>query len=170
MLQIITSLDLLPFGEVMAVYEEGNRENGAERYPHLSKNRQILEAEQDFYNYLRTFFQQKDSFYSLWIVNNEIVSALRVEDYEDGWLISALETKPEKRERGYATALLLETVSYLLRHDKTPIYSHVSNANLPSIAVHEKVGFVKYLPYSRYLDGTVLHNSSTYRYNSKPPA
>ena len=62
MLHIIESLNRLPFGELMAVYEEGNRENGAENYGNLPKNLQLLEAEQDFYAYLECFFQQEDSF------------------------------------------------------------------------------------------------------------
>ena len=42
------------------------------------------------------------------------------------------------------------------------IYSHVEKNNLPSIALHEKCGFVRHLDYGRMLDGSVLHKYWTF--------
>lgn len=167
MLEIIDTLHKLPFGELMCVYEEGNRENGAERYPELSANLQLLEAEQDFYAYLQCFFKQEDSFYALWRQNGEIVSALRIEPYQDGWLLAALETKPDHRNRGYAKALVCELLSYMERTHRLPLYSHIGRNNLPSKKVHISYGFQEILPYSVYADGRRNDNCTTYCYNKK---
>lgn len=162
MLKIIYKLDQLPFGKLMEVYEEGNRENGAEKYPQLPENLQVLEAEQDFYAYLQTFFRQEDSFYALWYAHEQLVGALRVEPYEDGYLIAALETKPDQRNRGYATELLKAVCQHLITDDKMPIYSHIARNNLPSKKVHFSCGFTEILPYSRYADGRVNDHCTTF--------
>ena len=167
MLRIITKFDELPFGKLMEVYEESNLENGADRYPHLPQNLQILEAEQDFYAYLQLFFRQEDSFYALWYANGVPVSALRVEPYEDGYLIAALETMPDKRNCGYAKALLNEVCRQLTGEGKTPIYSHIGRNNLPSQKVHICCGFSEILPFSRYADGRVNDYCQTYCYDKK---
>ena len=49
MLKIAEKLNELDFGQLMAVYEEGNLENGVEFWPDLSQGQQILRVEQDFY-------------------------------------------------------------------------------------------------------------------------
>ena len=165
MLKIIYKLDELPFGKLMEVYEEGNRENGKVKYPHLPENLQLLEAEQDFYAYLRAFFRQEDSFYGLWCADGLLVSALRVEPYEDGYLIAALETKLDQRNRGYAKALLNEVCQHLLSCGKMPIYSHIARNNLPSQKVHISCGFSEILPYSRYADGRINDYCQTYCYH-----
>ena len=166
MLKIIYKLDELPFGKLMEVYEEGNRENGKVKYPHLPENLQLLEAEQDFYAYLSAFFRQEDSFYCLWYADGLLVSALRVEPYEDGYLIAALETKPDQRNRGYAKALLNEVCQHLISGGKMPIYSHIARNNLPSQKVHISCGFSEILPYSRYADGRINDYCQTYCYKS----
>jgi GNAT superfamily N-acetyltransferase len=167
MLEIIKSLKELPFGELMAVYEEGNRENGAERYPKLSKNLQLLEAEQDFYAYLHHFFRQEDSFYALWRQDGILVSALRIEPYQDGWLLAALETRPNCRNRGYAKRLIMELLSYLEETYRLPVYSHVSKRNISSRKVHISCGFQEILPFAVYADGTSNDFCSTYIYEKK---
>lgn len=167
MLEIIKSLDRLPFGELMAVYEESNKEAGAEKYPKLSANLQLLEAEQDFYAYLRCFFRQEDSFYALWRIDGALVSALRIEPYQDGWLLAALETKPNRRGYGYAKALIGEVLVYLEQTNRLPLYSHISKNNLPSQKVHISCGFQRILAYSVYADGRVNDCCATYCYNKK---
>ena len=167
MLEIIKSLKELPFGELMAVYEEGNRENGADRYPKLPENLQLLEAEQDFYAYLACFFRQEDSFYVLWRQDNTLVSALRIEPYQDGWLLAALETRPDCRNRGYAKALVKELLSYLEKASCLPVYSHISKPNISSQKVHISCGFREILPYSVYADGTKNDFCNTYIYDKK---
>jgi hypothetical protein len=80
MLLIYDRLSQLRFGQLMQVYAEGTAENGAEMYPHLSPNEQILRAEQDFYVYLQTgFFTQSGDLYCVWEENGSYISALRLQ-------------------------------------------------------------------------------------------
>ncbi|MBE6943485.1 MAG: GNAT family N-acetyltransferase [Ruminococcaceae bacterium] len=167
MVEVIRSLPELPFGELMSVYEEGNRDNGAERYPDLSANLQLLEAEQDFYAYLKCFFLQEDSFYVLWRQDGELVSALRIEPYQDGWLLAALETKPGYRNRGYAKRLVRELLTYMEETKRLPVYSHISKRNISSQKVHLSCGFRAILPYAVYADGTTNDLCNTYIYDKK---
>ena len=167
MLEIVKMLADLPFGELMSVYEESNCENGTLRYPKLSANLQLLEAEQDFYAYLQCFFGQEDSFYVLWRLENKVVSALRIEPYQDGWLLAALETIPSHRNRGYAKALVYELLSYMEKTERLPVYSHIGVYNAASQKVHISCGFEEILPYSVYADGRVNDACKTYCYNKK---
>ena len=62
MLIVANNLGKLHFGQLMAVYEEGNRENGAEFWPELPEYQQILNAENEFFQYLQeVFFAQSDA-------------------------------------------------------------------------------------------------------------
>ncbi len=167
MLRIVDSLNQLPFSALMEIYIEGNAENGQEKYPELPPAQQLAEAEQDFYAYLKIFFRQTDSRYFLWEEAGRYVSALRVEPYESGYLIAALETEPSRRNCGYAKTLLQEVLFWIEKHNPAPVYSHISKANKPSLVVHKAVGFAEFLPHSRYADGSVSHNALTLRYEKK---
>lgn len=162
MLTVAKSLRQLRFSDLMAVYAEGNRENGEELYPHLPPEEQILQAEQDFYAYLSDcFFRTAGAAYYLWSDNGRYVSALRLEPYQDGLLLEALETHPDHRGRGYAKALINAA---LAEAECDKIYVHISRRNAPSIAAHTACGFQKILDHAVYADGSVLHTSDTYRY------
>lgn len=162
MLIVVDALHKLDFAKLMAVYEEGNRENGEEFYPDLSPNEQILRAEQDFYAYLQTgFFTQPGDLYCIWEENGSYVSALRLESYQDGLLLEALETRPECRRQGYGERLI-RAVLDVLRPEK--VYSHIGHKNAPSQAVHHKCGFRKIADHARYVDGSVNHRCGTYLY------
>lgn len=162
MLRIMRSRSQLDFSQLMHVYEEGNISNGRELYPHLSYNEQLCMAEQDFYQYLMTvFFRQKDSFYAVWESEWRYRAALRIEPYSDGLLLCALETAPDSRDHGYATALVHEVLKYLSQKGSGTVYSHVSKRNQPSLAVHKKCGFEIIKDYAVYSDGSVIHNCFT---------
>ena len=162
MLTIATSLQQLDFGKLMAVYEEGNRENGAEFYPNLMEGQQLLEAEQDFYHYLRTaFFTNSGDRYCIWQENGIYLSALRLQSYQDGLLLEALETHPQYRKQGYAKKLIRAALE-MVECDK--VYVHISRRNASSIAVHTACGFRKILDHSVYADGSVNSHCATYLY------
>ena len=155
MLVICKKLHQIRFGQLMAVYEEGNRENGQDLYPNLSPGEQILRAEQDFYQYLQDdFFPAQEAAYYLWQVNDRYVSALRMEKYRDGLLLEALETAPDKRGRGYASSLIRE-VQQLSELNGKRIYSHVGKWNKASLAAHQKCGFEIIADRAVYIDGSV---------------
>ena len=93
MLLIAKSLRGLSFPKLMEVYVEGNRENGADRYPGETPDRQLALAEEDFREYLsQVFFAAEGAAYFILEEAGRYVSALRLEPYEDGLLLEALET------------------------------------------------------------------------------
>ena len=160
MLVIAKSLGALNFGQLMAVYEQSNRENGAEFWPDLSEGQQILRVEQDFYQYLREcFFTTEGAVYALWSPAGEYVSALRLEPYQDGLLLEALETAPGQRRKGYAADLITAVLQMV---GETKVYSHVSKRNTASLRTHEKCGFHRVLEHAVYADGSVLTTSCTF--------
>ena len=152
MLRSARSVKELNFSALMEVYIEGNLEKAEEGVS-------LLEAEQDFYAFLRdVFFAQPGSVYWILEEGGSYVSALRLEPYKDGWLLEALETAPEHRRKGYAEALLRQ-VTALPEYKK--IYSHVHKKNGPSLAVHEKCGFVRIAESAAYIDGSVNSRACT---------
>ena len=159
------SLSELNFEELMSVYEEGNRENGAYFYPQESSAAQILLAEHDFADYLRqTFFRQKGAAYCVLTRDGSYISAARIEPFEDGYLLSALETRPGLRRRGYGRQLMNELIDACVNRGYIPIYSHVSNRNIPSLDLHLQCGFQVHKEFARYLDGSVRADSKTLIY------
>ena len=165
MLLICDRLSQIRFGQLMQVYAEGAAENGAECYPNLSPNEQILRAEQDFYAYLQTgFFTQPGDAYCIWEEDGKYVSALRLQQYQDGLLLEALETHPSHRRRGYAKKLILSVFEEL---KPNRVYSHIGHKNMASQATHTACGFRKISDSARYADGSVNSYCGTYLYETK---
>lgn len=165
MLIIAKRLGELSFPRLMEIYVEGNRENGAERYPEEPEMRQLALAEADFRQYLaEDFFRQKGAFYAIWEENGRYVSALRLEPYRDGLLLEALETAPDQRRKGYA-ATLIQAVQCLPGVEK--VYSHVSKRNAPSQATHKKCDFRQVSDQATYIDGSVNSRAVTLCWEKK---
>ena len=161
MLYLADKLHKLNFSQLMTVYAEGNEENGGDLWPELSRKQQLLRAEQAFYQYLAEgFFPVSGAVYAIWVENGTYVSALRLEPYEDGLLLEALETAPQYRRRGYGEKLIRAVLDAFSQK----IYSHVSKKNIPSLDIHKKCGFVQVLDYAKYIDGSVARNAVTLRY------
>ena len=161
MLYLADKLHKLNFSQLMTVYTEGNEENGGDLWPELSREQQLLRAEQAFYQYLAEgFFPVSGAVYAIWVENGTYVSALRLEPYEDGLLLEALETAPQYRRRGYGEKLIRAVLDAFSQK----IYSHVSKKNIPSLDIHKKCGFVQVLDYAKYIDGSVARNAVTLRY------
>ena len=160
MLLLCDKLSQIRFGQLMQVYAEGAAENGADDYPDLPPNEQILRAEQDFYAYLQTgFFTQPGDLYCIWEEQGVYVSALRLQKYQDGWLLEALETHPDYRRQGYACRLIQAVLEEL--HPER-LYSHIGHRNIASQATHLKCGFHKISDHARYADGSVNSHCGTY--------
>lgn len=161
MLYLATKLREVDFSALMGVYEEGNRENGALVHPGLPQGQQILRAEQSFHQYLKeVFFPTAGAVYATWVENDIYVSALRLEPYEDGLLLEALETAPAHRRKGYAEKLIRAVQAEFPQK----IYSHVSKKNTASLAIHQKCGFRQVLDYAKYIDGSVVRSAVTLCY------
>ena len=159
MLVLARSLRDLDFEQLMSVYAESNGKSGGEKYSGEPLSRQRALAERDFYEYLLDFFRTRGALYAVLEQEGIYVSALRLEPFQDGLLVEALETAPDTRGKGWATALLTEVLG--LPQCKI-LYSHVRCRNLASRRVHEKCGFHVFRDFARYLDGSVDANALTY--------
>ena len=161
MLRLADKLNKLNFAQLMEVYAEGNEENGEEMWPELPREQMLLRAEQAFYQYLlEGFFTVPGVVYAIWEENGVYISALRLEPFEDGLLLEALETAPAFRRQGYGEKLIRAVQEAFSQR----IYSHVSKRNIPSLAIHEKCGFRQVLDYAKYIDGSVARNAVTLCY------
>ena len=159
MLYIAKNLREIDFRQLMEVYAEGNMKNAKEFWPDIPLGQGVIGAEQDFYQYLREcFFPTRDAIYALWVQEGKYVSALRLEPYQDGLLLAALETAPDHRRRGCAKALIQAVLS---EFSGKKIYSHVSKNYNPSLKTHEACGFQRILDHAVYADGSVLTTSCT---------
>ena len=163
MLQIFHSVKQLNFRDLCDVYSDELIKVGKDQYYQLSENMQLLEAEQDFYHFLTIFFKESDAFYGIWSVNGRYKAALRIEPYQDGVLLSGLQTAVDSRRKGYAARLMEETLTYLADKGVHLVYSHIHKKNIASINTHRKCGFEKVFDYATFLDGSVDHQSSTYQ-------
>ncbi len=160
MLRIFDRFSQLDTKKLMAVYEEANRKKGAECFLYDPAPRQIEKAQRLFEDYLRDdFFGVRGAFYGVWDEENRYCSALRMEPYQDGLLLEALETAPGQRRRGYARRLLNQVLLSLPKG--TQVYSHVDKANKASLAVHSACGFSRMLDHAKLLDGTVTNRFFT---------
>ena len=159
MLILAQSIRDLSFSKLMGVYIEGNLENAEEFYPDLPEGQKLMQAEQDFYQYLNeVFFRTSGAVYAIWEEQGSYVSALRLEPYRDGRLLEALETAPTSRRQGYGEKLIRAVQK---QFSNQRIYSHVGKKNAASLRVHEKCGFRRISEYAVYIDGSVNRRACT---------
>lgn len=151
MLKIISAMNQLDFEQLMCIYQESNQK----------KDKSNWEAEQTAYAYLQELFLDKRGFCAIWDVAGHYVTALRIEKFKDAWLLTALETLPTARKRGYAKLLIREVVQYLKGNGIGKLYSHVEKRNVISLAVHKACGFKEVLQHAELLDGTLTQRYVT---------
>ena len=167
MLRIFRNFRELNFEKLMAVYQESNQENAQAFFPDDSYAEQQRKAYDSFAEYLRQdFFRVKGAFYAVWAAENCYISALRMEPFEDGLLLEALETMPGHRRKGYAAKIICAVLKALPAG--TTVYSHVHKRNAASLATHRHCGFQEALEYARYVDGTVSRYACTMKISVKP--
>ena len=146
MLKLVSSMDKLNTQQYFAVYRQSNRDSG---------------AEERMLSYLREdFFSIRGAVCALWEVEGRYVSALRLEPYKDGYLITAVETAPQDRRKGYAKALLQAVIN----HFGGPVYSHIEKSNKPSLNLHQTCEFTLCADSAVLLDGTVTSRYCTVVY------
>lgn len=158
MLIEVNSLRDLSLGQLMRLYEEENRSAGKLTWPQEPEPRQLALAEEDAIDSLRRFFWLPGTGQYIWQEDDRYRSALRLEPWRDGMLLTALSTAQADRGRGYATMLLR---AVLERQDR-PVYSHIAGENQASIRVHEKSGFIKISDTAVLLDGSASSRMGTY--------
>ena len=117
------------------------------------------------YEYLSDdFFRRRGSFYAVWILNDEYVSSLRMEPFEDGLLLEALQTRSSDRRKGYAKKLLNGVLNSNIIAGKLPVYAHIYRNNHASKKLHSACGFRPHLDYARFIDGTTSANACTVKW------
>lgn len=159
MLRVYRTMADLPFGKLMEVYAQTNRQQGQQWLHEPEEFRTVL-AEREFYAYLRQcFFTLPSARYFLWEEQGRAVSAVRCEGYRDGVLLTGLETAPECRGQGYATMLLKEV---LRQPEMDKVYVHIRHDNKVSLAVHLHCGFKKVRSGTKLLDGSYSREYDTY--------
>ena len=162
MLKILRDPGLLPYSQLMAIYEESNLETGSRIRPNGEENVRRFEGEQALYAFLQDFLRQ-GNILALWEQEGAPVAAVRAQPYLDGFLLTGLETRPDVRNRGYGKAL----VSALTKTLSGAVYAHIHKTNGASLTVHEKCGFRVCSDGAVLLDGTVSSRYCTYRYEHK---
>lgn len=159
MLQVFYEVKQLPFGALKQVYSQSIGQQALLDYP--GRPDAILQAEMDFYDYLRfSFFQTEGARCCIWTEAGRAVAALRLEPYRDGMILTGLETEPTQRGQGYARKLMLAALAQECA--QMTVYSHIDRENRASIAVHEKCGFKILTNYAVYLDGSASSKADTY--------
>lgn len=165
MLKVFCSTKGLDKAQLLNVYEQSVCEAGKQNYAYLSENLQLLRAEEDLLSYIDQFLADMHSLLALWICDGIYRAVLRIEPYNDGYLLAGLETAPDERNKGHATALIKEVQKYLSQVDHYKLYSHVDKKNYASVHVHQNCGFYCVLDHAIYLDGSVSHKAYTLCYN-----
>ena len=165
MLKLYYKLKDMDFAKLMALYADGNRENAEDQFPDDDINVGILRVEQDFYQYLnQVFFSTKGAFYAVWEENNIYLSALRMEPYQDGMLLEALETHPEYRKLGCARKLIDAVLASLKQNGALTVYAHIHKKNHASLRTHLSCGFKRVMEHAVYIDGSVNSYCCTFQY------
>ena len=144
------------------VYDQTIKANGKDR--RFSAN--THEDQQVFIDDLRDFLKIPDSNLFVWVADDRYVSAVRLEPFQDGVLISYLETAPTERGKGYGRTLVKESIDCLVGQGIQRIYSHVGKKNKPSLRIHLDNGFQIHEEYAKLLDGTVSQNYYTLVYKN----
>lgn len=162
MLLLARKLGDISFSALMEVYRESNQKKAEEEWRKLPTQFALQQAEQDFYLYMKdVFFRLPDACYAIWVDSGQYVSALRLEPYRDGLLLTALETHPDYRKNGYAQKLINAVCA---EKPGVKIYSHIHRKNAASLKVHSNCGFRKILDHASYLDGSVDYRACTFLY------
>lgn len=154
--------------ELLSVYEQSIETDRRLRYLHFDENIGFQTAAQDFYQYLsQIFFRTSGAVLAAYSDCGKYVSALRLEPYKDGYLLSGLETAPEHRRKGFARRLVTEVIVHCCEAGISRLYSHIHKQNIPSKDLHISVGFSVIRKDAVLLDGTFSDQYETLCYHCK---
>ena len=137
-------IDDIDLEKLMDLYDESNRENLSmvKQNSNEKSDKNILyQRVRDAYKaYLINEFLKSGKNY-LAILKDEkaYLSALRIYDEGEIFLLEALETNTKYRRSGYGERLVREVISLLGKESE--IRSEVAITNKKSLALHKKIGF-----------------------------
>lgn len=123
-----------------------------EKYLHLIKemfkgDKNKLANENEIENHLDFIFSNQftnNAFLILQIKNNKLISMINFFEYNNclnEWCLFSLFTNRNFRNRGYGEKTMLFALSKLKKYKCTKLISGIESENIPSIKLHEKVGF-----------------------------
>ena len=144
MLIKISEYQNLDARKLMDIYSESNYENTDYFYPgEADKDAAVRKVEDGFLDFLKNdFFGHAGA--CCWILEEDgiWVSALRISQIQSGlYYLEALETRPDRRGKGYASLLLSGVVDALKKDGPFRLCDCVSKKNTASLKTHEKCGF-----------------------------
>ena len=84
MLLLTQKVEDIRYSELMRVYAESLQNKGALIYGNRSPNEQLLLAEQDLYDYVRSMLR-RGGWIAAWNMENRYRAVLRLEEYRDGF-------------------------------------------------------------------------------------
>lgn len=120
------------------------------------------QSRENLYRYMsEVFFAKAENMCYVLEDEGKYLSSLRIEHFEDGYLVHALQTMKLERGKGYASALFEEMKKDIVLEEDKHIYSHILKNNKPSIVLHRQMGFQRLLDYAKLLDGSVSWNYFT---------
>lgn len=163
-LRILQSMAQVDFSELFRVYGESLLCHARRDYPHMDPDVAMEREQQAFLDDCRCFFRDRGRYYVL-VSAGRYLSIACAEDYEDGSLISALETAPDCRRKGYGRKLLAAVTA----GEQGRLYSHVAKTNKASLCLHEACGFHILKDSARLIDGTVSGRFYTMIINENKP-
>ena len=156
MLKIVNRFCDLDIDRILLVYEE--QFSGRSK---LTKD--------DFCEDWMLFFRDKHNVCCIWETEATFKACLRIEPYRDGALITCLETAPQDRGPGHATALINAVKDYLKQQNCSAMYVHILENNKVSMHTHRKAGFTKYSDVAHLVDGTISQRYCTLICNLNAP-
>ena len=162
MLEVVSNLSELNMEQLKFLYKESIDKHAMSIYGDLHENMRILNAEQDFYGDVMSFFNVKGAKYALWVAEGRYVSAMRIEPCDGGYLITSFETIPDARGKGYGRRLMCAVLEHITQNRNLPIFSHVDESNIPSLKVHLSCGFYSLYKPAVFVDGSVRKDHVTY--------
>lgn len=130
--------------KLMEVYCQSNYENAACLYPDEGDQAEaVKKVEAAFLGFLqKDFFPRDGSTYWILEDNGIRVSGLRTCRIQPSlYYLEALETRPDLRERGYASKLLTNVLQALEKEGASQLWDCVRKTNAASLRTHKKCGF-----------------------------
>ena len=136
MLNLVAQVDENAVCQLMSLYSESMNE----MKKHFASGAEMYEA---YASFLQDFVKNPKQLILVEVSDDEWVSALRaIETMEGHWFLEAVETKPEKRKKGFGKNLLYHTIDYLKNIGMKELTCTISKNNFKSQALHRKCGFL----------------------------
>lgn len=160
--QLLHSFDNVNENEFLEVYRESSLENAPNWYQELSPKDALARYESEYLDYMRTTFWDEGGLLAILSDENVYCSALRLYplDGNNRFFVEALETRPDRRRKGYGSLLfhlLIERME--IEFGNITLVSNPHKKNIASIATHLSAGFVRTAEY--FIDEGVKNESMT---------